>query len=216
VADYYVSDLIDQALDQSKDSSIPRSRVLSYMQRTQDAVLGRHRYKFSEDYLVETLSSDSTTYSYDDEHQQIIQVVLSHTDLGSPARPEYLSPAEFFESYPIPDTNPQGCPSHFTDYGHEIYWNCPLDKSYTLGLRYVVASSRLEDTDTSPDLPEEFKDIYIKGMLAGIEEYRGNFDVAALYKREIEDLEENMLGRYAQRMLQTGKARTIGRRVVRW
>jgi hypothetical protein len=217
VADYNVQDLIDEVLDLAKDSTLPRSRVLSYLQRTQDAVLGRHRYKFSEGRVTATLDSQATTYAFDEDHQQIIQVVLNHADLGSPSLPDYLPPTDFFDRFPLPDTETAGLPNYYTDYGGELYWNRPLDKAYTFGMRYIKASPLLVDSDAAvPTIPESFKDIYIKGGLAGVEQYRENFDVAAVYQREVEDLTEDLLGRYGLRKMQPGKARTTRRRRTEW
>lgn len=217
MADYNVDNLIDSILDLAKDSEIPRTRVLDYLQRIQDAVLNRRRFQFSEERLVETLSQDSTTYSYDCDHQAIVQVVLSHADVADPIVPTYLSHTLFFDRFPLPDTNTQEAPRYYTDYGGELYWNCPLDRAYTLGLRYIAASKRLEDTDDcTPAIPEEFKEIYIVGALAEVEQYRENFDIAAVHRRRVEDLEADLIARYGLRKLQPGKAKTTRRRVTAW
>lgn len=214
---YYTDDLIDEVIELSKDSSLPRSRVLGYIQRTQDAVLGRRRFRFNEHRLVQTLTISTTTYSYDDDHQQVIQIVLSHAALETPLQPEYLAPDEFFERFPLPETETAGAPRYYTDFERKIHWNCPLDRGYTLGMRYLVAPTRLEDSDaSSPDIPVEFKDILLKGALASVEQFRENFDIAAVYKREVEDLESDMIARYGLRKMQPGKARTVRRRETTW
>lgn len=217
VSDYHVADLIDQALEEAKDVNFSRTRALYYMQRTQDQVLGRYRLKFTEDSLVETLSTGSTNYSYDCEHQEIIQIVFSHADLSSPSILTYLPSAEFFERFPDPETGTAGLPTYYTDFGDQLYFDVPLDKGYSIGMRYITASHRLEDDeDCTPDLPQSFSDIYIKGALAGIEQSRENFDIAAVYKREIEDLTEDLVNRYSLRKMQPGKVGTTRRRTTAW
>lgn len=214
---YNVASLIDEVIDQSKDSSFSRPRVLTFLQRTQDQVLGRQRYLFSESTLTETLGSGSLVFQYDCDHQEIIQVVLSHADLGYPAQPEYLTNQEFFARFPLPENNPAGLPRYYTDFGGELYWDVPLDKQYSIAMRYIEASGELEDnTDCRPTIPREFSDIYVNGGLAGVEQYRENFDIAAVYKREVEDLAEDLLGRYGLRKRQPGKARTIRRQGHEW
>lgn len=214
---YDTEALIDEVIELSKDSSLPRSRVLGYIQRTQDAVLGRRRFRFSERRLVQALTSGTTTFSYDTDHQQVIQVVMSHADIDSPYQPQYLAPDEFFERFPLPESEPAGEPRFYTDFEYKLHWSAPLDRNYTLGMRYLAAPSRLEDTDSStPDIPEEFKEILLSGALAQVEKYRENHDIAGVYKREVEDLEADMLARYGLRKMQPGKARTVNRRERAW
>ena len=214
---YNSQSLINEIIDLAKDPTFPRSRVLAYIQRTSDAVLGRHRFKFNEQRTTDDLTISAVTHAYDADHQQIIQVVLSHLTLSTPQLPEYVPSNEFFERWPVPDTNTPGLPSYYTDYGHELYFDRPVDLAYTLAMRYLAAPARLTDTDTSvPQIPEEFKSILIKGGLSGIEKYRENDDIAALYDRDIEDLSSDMLGRYGLRKMQPGKARPIRRRSREW
>ncbi|QHC73781.1 hypothetical protein [Rathayibacter sp. VKM Ac-2805] len=212
MADYNVSSLIDKVIARAKDTSFSRDLVRGYLQDTQDEVLNRHRFPFTEARLVETLYADSTTFAYDSGHQEILQLVLSSADqAASLSHPQFIEPTEFFERNPVPDTNPAGRPSTYTDYGGELYWDRPLDTDYTIWLRYRVAAPRLSD-DSAPLIPEEFSNLLVEGGLAGVERYRENFDVAALHDRRVEDLAEDMLQRYGLRQLRVGKSSLRGRR----
>lgn len=213
MTDYSTSGLITEVMEKGKAPNVPRTRVLTWLQDAQDSVLGRHRYKFSEQSIEETLSANSSTYEFDCDHQQIFTLALvKDTQV---ARPEYLSNVEFFDRFPSPESSTAGAPSFYTDYGGELYWDKPLDAAYTLKLKYIASSSRLEDsTDDIPQIPEEFKAILIFGGLAGVEAYRENFDIEALHKRTMEQRAEDMLGRYGLRKMQPGKARTSRRRVI--
>ena len=205
---YTLKTLIDEVIDEAKDSSLSRPRVARYIRQTHDSVLGHHRFKFNEDVLAETLSAASTDYEYDCDHQQIIQVVLSHISLTAPAEPTYLTPDEFFERYPTPATLTQGMPLHYTDYGNKLYWSCPLNLNYTHGMRYQRAPRRLVDEKDTPEIPVEFGDILFEGGMAGVERYRENHDIAAIHDRRVEARSEDFLGRYGLRKRGLGKART--------
>ena len=210
---YNTSTVIDSVIEQSKDSSFSRSLVLEYIQRTQDEVLGRQRFKFNEDTFEVGLSSSSISFEYDCDHQEIIQLILIDysTTRATIYQPNYLSPNEFFDIYPDPESNTTNPPFNYTDFNGSIWFPAPLDKDYVVKMRYVERPRTLTDTTTSKlQIPVEFKDIYIKGGLAGVEQYRENFDIAALYERKVEDLADDMLGRYSPRKMGPGKARTRG------
>lgn len=205
---YQLSTLVDEIIDKSKDSTFSRTRVATYIQHTQDLVLGRYRFKFNEKKTVVVLDIGDATYNSTAPYQSILGLTLSHVDLAQPAQPEYMTPDSFFETFPAPETQPQGVPTYYTDFGGVIYWSCPLDKTYSLGLRYQAAPKRLAVDKDIPDLPEEFSDLLIEGGLAGVEEYRENFDIAAVHKRAVEDLARDLLGRYGLRKVQPGKVKS--------
>ena len=213
MADYNTSTVIDSIITQSKDTDFSRDLVLEYVQRTQDSVLGRSRFKFNEDTYETVLSSEEFNFSYDCDHQEIIQLILVDYSTTRPTiyQPNYLSPNEFFDLYPDPSGNTLNPPFNYTDFDGLIWFPAPLDKQYTVKMRFVERPKRLTDATTSkPQIPIEFKDILIKGGLAGIEQFRENFDIAAVYERRIEDLADDMQGRYGPRKMGPGKSRTRG------
>ena len=213
MADYNTAALIDTVIAQSKDSSFSRDLVLEYIQRTQDEVLGRSRFKFNEDSLESIVSDGSVTFEYDCDHQEIIQLILidESTDTPTIYQPLYLSPNEFYDIYPDPSSNRSGVPSNYTDYNGELVFSIPFDRDLTVKMRYVERPKLLTDATTSKtQIPIEYKNILIKGGLAGIEQFRENFDIAALHERKVEDLADDMLGRYGLRKMGPGKARTRG------
>lgn len=213
MADYNTSVLIDMIVTQSKDTDFSRDLVLTYIQRTQDMVLGRSRFKFSEDSVEVLLSADSINYEYECDHQEIIQLILVDYSTTNPTiyQPDYISSNEFFDIYPSPEDNTTNPPFNYTDFNGQIWFPAPLDRQYTLKMRYVERPKRLSDaTNSCPLIPVEYQDILIKGGLSGIEQYRENFDISAVYQRNIEDLMDDMQGRYGPRKMGPGKARTRG------
>lgn len=217
MANYSTSAAINDILSRSKEPGFPREEVLSYLQNTQDEVLGRWRFKFSEARETKTLEAAHTSLELPEGSQQVVQLVLSHADMAMPTVMTYLPNVDFFERYPSPESEGAGEPFYYTDYAGTLYFERPANKGYTVGIRYIKASHRLTDSvDSVPQIPEEFREILLRGGLAGIEEYRENFDLAAIHQRRIELLSEDMLGRYGLRKMQPGRVRPMQRTQSRW
>jgi hypothetical protein len=198
---YNVTSLTQEIKSLAKDTSFPDSLITGYLQETQDRVLGRHRFPFLEGVDSLALSVGDTVKNYAAVNQTISSLRLS--DGSTVTRPEYIGFREFDELYPAPATSSPGRPTVFTDYGRQVYWNIPLDKAYTMTWRYMRKPVTLSSGAIVPDIPEEYKSILIHGALAGVEEYRENFDLAAVHLRRVEDLSEDFLLRYGVRQLLT-------------
>ena len=196
---YDVQSLVQQIRTEAKDDSLSDALVISWLQRTQDRVLGRSRYPFMEEAISERLSQGTHSYEYDTDLQVIQGLALSSTSTNV-SQPEYMAHGEFFECYPAVEALTPNLPRYFTDYGRVLHWSCPLDKGYTLSLRYTRKPAILT-LESTPEIPEEFKDIYIYGALASVEEHRENHDIGAVYLRRVEDLEQDMLLRYSVRQV---------------
>lgn len=198
---YNVTSLIQEVKTLAKDSSLSDSLITGWLQETHDRVLGRHRFPFLEGVDTTTLTAGDVLKNYSTEMQTISSLRLS--DGTTVTQPRYVSFQEFDELYPSPATAPSGRPDVFTDYGRQIYWNTPLDKNYVMTRRYMRKPVTFSSGAIVPDIPEEFKQILIHGALAGVEEYRENFDIAAVHLRRVEDLTEDLLLRYGVRQLVT-------------
>ena len=213
MAEYNTSTLIDSIITQSKDTDFSRSLVLDFVQRTQDLVLGRQRFKFLESTEQAVLSTGDTTYEYESDHQEVIKLILVDytTTLPTIYQPHYLAPNEFFDLYPSPEDNTKNPAFNYTDFNGQIVFPAPLNKPYTIKMQSISRPNRLEDLVSSfPQIPVEYQDILIRGGLAGIEQFRENFDIAALHERKVEDLTEDLQGRYGPRKVGPGKSRTRG------
>lgn len=214
MANYSTKSLIDTVIKKSKDPSFDRSLILDYLQDTQNAVLNNKKFKFTESDVEEDLIVGSWYYQYDYDHQQIIKLVLLDysTDPVTIYTPHYMPSEQFFDIYVSPEDGKITIPMNYTDYNNQIVFQGPLIRNYTLKMKYVSAPYQLEDTDDSlPQIPISFKDIYIQGGLAGVEEYRENYDIAGVHKRTIEDLADDMMARYGTRRSGPGKSTTRGK-----
>jgi hypothetical protein len=196
---YNVTSLIQEVKTLAKDTSLTDGLITGWLQETQDRVLGRTRFPFLEVVGVQTLVPGDLTFGYWADLQTILSLTLTFNSVAY--RPDYLAYQTFDECFPTPSNSGRSLPSHFTDYGRQLYWSTPLDKAYGITMRYLREPVRLSSGAIVPDIPEEYKQILIKGALAGVEEYRENFDIAALHNRKVEDLAEDLIGRYGLRQL---------------
>jgi hypothetical protein len=197
---YTGASLITEIKALAKDTSLPDSLILGWLQETQDRVLGSSRLPQLECSTDEWVTTGGLSYDYPSDLQTILG--LSLTNGTETLRPAYMAYQDFDAQYPSPDDLAAGFPQHYTDYGRTLYWNAPLDKNYNLKLKYLRRPTTVTKTAT-PDIPVEYKQILIKGALAGIEEYRENYDIAAVHLRKVEDLAEDFLTRYSPRQLVT-------------
>lgn len=213
---YQLSDLIAEVQTKSKDSSFDSTLITYYLNDTQNSILGQRMFPFMETSVTVALGEGDTSYSYPVDLQSIVGLRLSDpVDTASYIEPDYLPHRIFFDMYPTPESYGESAPTAYTDYGRTLLWSCPLAESYSMYLRYLKRPTDLSGSTDVPALPQEFKAILVLGALAGVEEYRRNFDVAAVHRRTIEDLTEDLVLRYSPRNLtrmhKVGNARFIKR-----
>lgn len=210
---YQLSDLISEVQTKGKDPSFDSSLITYYLNDTQADVLNKRFYSFMETSEAPTLSVNDTTHAYPADLQTVLEVRLTDPDSTTTYyTPQYLPHRQFFDLYPDITGYSAASPFNYTDYGRVLNWSSKLDKAYVLYLRYVKRVTPLVDSADVPQIPQEFKEILVRGALAGIEEYRDNFDIAAVHRRRIEELTEDLTMRYSLRVLsQLGRATTRGR-----
>lgn len=207
---YKVSNLITQIKTRAKDSSLSDDQIVDWLQEVQDSVLGHYRLPFLECVEDDYLATGQTAYDLPDDFQVLSNLAIV-VENNSIMTPHYMTPHEFDDCYPVPDNYPKQRPIEYTIYGNALHWQAPVDQTYKIRFKYVRRPCTLTTTST-PDIPIEYKRILIDGTLAMIESYRGNFDIAAVYDRAVEDAAEDMVFRYSDRQLiQPHKSSLLGK-----
>lgn len=198
---YQLSDLVTTVRKRAKDNTFDGDLITDFIQATQNEVLGRSRFKFMEIADTDTATKGSTEYQLAEDVDVILSLKLFDST-NAEWRPEYLSYPRFFENYD-PDSATATTPTFYSVFGDTVLWSAPLDKDYTLKIKYLKTPAVLALDADVPDVPERFKELLVRGALARVEEYRDNYDIAALHQRKVEDLTEDMLNRTALRQLAT-------------
>jgi|SRR3569833_584054 len=213
---YTLSDLQSSVQDDLKDSSFSTDRISRYLNAGQADIFNTHLFKFCEKRISGSLTIGEYTYGQQLDHQSTIGGVLyDPSNTGSRFildENSYLPHRDFFDQYPAPEIQTNAMPRAWTEFGDQLYFNCPVDKAYTLKQRYYRSATRLSAPDDVPDVPESLRELLELYALAKAEKYRGNHDIAATYKQDYEDMRESMLIRYAP-ATRVGPARMKSSRV---
>lgn len=176
-----------------KDTTFDAALIADFLNETQREVLQRHRYPFMEVADTESLTAGTTdTQLYNDVDVVISLSLVDAND--NVVRPTYMPYREFYEEHD-PDTATATTPYAYTVFDNTLTWQAPLDQAYTLQIKYLKAPTTLELDADEPDVPERFKEILLRGTQARVEEYRDNYDIAAIHQRKVEELTEDMLYR---------------------
>lgn len=198
---YQLSELVEDVRKRAKDTTFDSDLITDFIQATQNEVLQRSRFPFMQLSDTDSVNEGDTDYQLFED----VDVILSLKLVGladAVWEPQYMPYPQFFESFD-PETATAGTPTFYSVFGNTVLWNIPLDRAFTLHIKYLKTPSVLSlDTDV-PDVPERFKELLIRGALARVEEFRDNYDIAALHQRKVEDLTEDMLNRTSVRQLAT-------------
>lgn len=193
---YQLSDLITNIKLRAKDDSFSDTLITDFLNATQAEVLGHRRFRFMEVSDTDRLASGQSEFDLADDVSIIDYMALEVDSQDYPLT--YVAYRDFFDGFTGTAT---GQPTSFTIHANTVYVNTTADQSYTVNYKYLKKPTPMDDDADTPDIPEDFKELLIRGALAGIEEYRENFDIAGLHRRKVEELAEDMNLRYGLRQL---------------
>lgn len=199
---YTHADLRSAVIDDLKDPSFSSSRVTRYLNRGISKIFNTHRFKFVEKAVSGDLTIGEHTFEQQADHQSTIGgslTDLTTNNVVSIDEKNYLAPREFFKKYPDPSLLNSGMPTEWTEFGDQVYFNCPADKTYTFKQRYYRTPGTLSADADVPDVPETFRELLEDYAKFRAEKLRGNHDVAATYKQDFEDGLEEMTISYSSR-----------------
>lgn len=207
---YDVSALVTEVQNRAKDTSFNSDLITGFLASTQAQALNRSRFSFMEDSITPSVSQGDTDYTLGTDIETVLSLKLIDAN-DQVVIPQYIGYAQFYETCD-PEVASQGVPRYYTIYGSTVVWDVPLHQAWTLHLRYLRAATLLVNSTDVPDVPERYKELLVRGALARVEEYRGNFDIAGVHDRKVEELTEDMLGRLSLRQLATSHKSRFGRK----
>lgn len=198
---YTLLDLKTTVKKRAKDTSFDDTLLTDYIQEAQNQVLEHYRFPFMEVSDTDTASIGSFELELYNDVEVILSLKLVYETTDAKFEPIYLGYSEFYDRFD-PDTEAtSSSPVYFTVFNNTIIWGAPLDKTYKVYVKYLKTPKVFTaDTDV-PSIPKRFKEIIIRGALARVEEYRDNYDKAAIHFRKVEDLSEDMVNRLSLRQL---------------
>ena len=198
---YTLLDLQTSIQDDLKDSSFSASRITRYLNAAQLVIFNTHVFKFCETAVTGALTVGEYTFDQQSNHQATIGGVLVDPETDTRRfilnEETFLSTRDFFERFPDPSTETDQLPAWWTEFGDQVYFNCPVDEAYLFTQRYYKVPTALASSADVPSVPSAFRELLELYSLFRAEKYRGNHDVAATYKQEFEDGLESMVLRYS-------------------
>lgn len=210
---YNLGSLVTEVQTKTKDTTFPASLIKMYIQDTADEVLGHNRFPFSEETLTAPIATNDTEYEFPATLQSITDVsLILDSQPDQVYRPTFQPYREFQETWPNRLVATAQTPIYYTLYGNKLLFSAPVSEAGDLYFLYLLASPTLSNDADVPIIPVEFKQILVRGGMAGVEEYRENYDQAALHRRKVEDLTDDMLQRYVARQFITTSKSTLNRR----
>lgn len=198
---YTLLDLTTEVQDDLQDSTFNASRIARYLNYGQSLVFNTHMFRFCEKSVTGSLTTNDFTYDQQTDHQATIGGIVYDPNNTSSRLilddRSYQAHREFFDCVPDPSLITAGMPSHWTEFGDQIYFDKPVAGNYTFKQRYYCFPTTI-DSGTAPTVPVAFRELLVMYADFRSEKYRGNHDIAGTYKQEFDDGLENMVLRFAE------------------
>jgi hypothetical protein len=197
---YNLLDLRSRVRTKIKDSSYSAATIDGFINDAIVEIADLYPWIYFQKIVSGSLTNDEHTYEQQEDHQITSKLILlhptqttSHWDITKYRKPW----EEFFNLFPAPDTLDSAQPLYWTEYGNQIYFNCPADLAYLLRQFYQKIPDELEDDTDVPELPRNFREAIVLGATYRCEEERENDDIAALRRDEFGDRVSDLITRFA-------------------
>lgn len=197
---YSLIDIRSRVRTKIKDTAYPASTIDSYINDAIGEIASLYPFKQFQKVVDGSLSIGEYVYLQQEDHESTIRLILidpvtttSFFDMTA----RKVTSDRFFDLYGVPDANANGQPSYWTEYGNQMYFNCPANKSYTLRQFYQKTPTELELDGDVPELPLIFRESIVLGAAYRCEEERGNYDISAILQNRFADKTGDLMMRFA-------------------
>lgn len=192
--------LVSSIRTRTKSPSFSEALIVEFIQSIQDEVLGRHLLSVAETSTTTTIPENFTEYTLPTDFQALVDIELYPDSAPDQVlKPKYVPFRTFLPRWRNRIVSPPLVPTQFSIYGGQLLWPAGLNEAYNMIIRYVQKSTELSEGTSVPLIPSEYKEILIRGGMAGVEEYNENYDKAAVLMRRVESLTEDLVRRYSVR-----------------
>jgi len=180
---YNLLDLRSRVRVKIKDQSYPSGTIDGFINDAIVEIATLFPFSSLQKVVDGSLVVNEYTSSQQADHEKTSRLVLidpinasSYVDLTS----DRLNSDAFFNLYPVPDASDSSQPSKWTEYGNQLYFNCPVDKAYTLRQFYQKVPDELANDTDVPEIPITFREAIVLGAAYRCEEERQNYDIAGV------------------------------------
>ncbi len=196
---YNLLDLRSRVRTKIKDTSYSAATIDGYINDAIVEIADLYPWIYFQKVVSGALTVDEHTYEQQSDHQTTSKLVLIHptqtTSFWDITKYRYPW-EEFFDKYPAPDQLDSSQPVYWTEYGNQIYFNCPASLAYTLRQFYQKIPTELEADADIPELPKNFREAIVLGAAYRCEEERDNYDISAIVQNRFNDRVSDLMMRF--------------------
>lgn len=197
---YNLLDLRSRVRTKIKDSSYLAPTIDGYINDAILEIADLYPWIYFQKLVAGALTIGEHTYEQQTDHQSTTKMILlhpttttSHWDITKHRMPW----EQFFDVYPAPDTLSNSQPVFWTEYGNQIYFNCPASLAYLLRQYYQKIPTELSADADIPELPQNFREAIVLGASYRCEEERDNYDIAAILQNRFNDRVSDLMMRFS-------------------
>lgn len=201
---YDLQDLRTRVRSKIKDTSYSSSTVDGFINDAQQEIADLYPWTYFQKVISGALTIGEHTYEQQSDHEITERLILLHptdTDWYINLTKHYLPHEKFFGLYPAPDTQDNSQPYEWTEYGDQLYFNCPVNIAYVLRQYYRKTPTELSADGDVPELPRAFREALVLGAAYRCEEERDNYDIAAVLRQRFEDKVSDLMVRHSNTTL---------------
>lgn len=201
---YQLSDLRTRVRSKIKDSSYSATTIDGFINDAQQEIADLYTWPYFQKIVSGSLTVGEYTFEQQSDHQTTERMHLVHPTTTTSfwdLTDRYMSPTEFFSTFPEPGEMNNSQPNFWTEYQNQIYFNCPSDNTYTLKQFYQKIPTELTADADVPELPQNFREALVLGAAYRCEEERDNYDIAAILQQRFNDKVSDLINRFANTTL---------------
>jgi len=197
---YNLLDLRTRVRTKIKDTAYSASTIDGFVYDSIVEIAGIYPFSWFQKVADGDLTVGEYTFAQQADHESTIQLILIDpvdTAAYHDLTPSRMTSSEFFNIYGVPDANDNAQPAYWTEYGNQLYFNCPVDKAYTLRQFYQKIPTELTADADVPELPIIFREAIVLGAAYRCEQERGNYDIAAVLENKFSEKVGDLIIRFA-------------------
>lgn len=199
-ANYNLSGLVNRLKVRLEDDEYPDDDLKQFLNDTYFEVLGEAHYQFLER-IFKQYADGSGMFILPCDYQTVLNFTYKLN--GNVGSFTYM-PAKDFMSM---DKHSGVKNYYYTVFAGQVFYSLPElgendDDYYELTLYYLAKPVAMTQGTDVPIIPAEFGEILVLGAQVRAERKRDNFDYAAIYKNDYDELVTNMKLRYCPRQLE--------------
>lgn len=196
---YNLLDLRTRVRAKIKDTAYPSATIDGFVDDAIAEIADLYTFKQLQKIVSGSLTIGEHTFEQQADHQLTRRMLLIDVaaDTEHDITNARLDSDTFFARYPAPDRNDSALPSAWTEYGDQIYFNCPVDKAYELRQFYQKIPDEMTSEASVPELPRNFREVIVLGAAYRCEEERQNYDIAAVLQNRFNDRLGDLVMRFA-------------------